>query len=68
MTNEQIVCYLSNKEDATVGLYEDIQDFDAVCRSNLERTETIGAPRDRLVQLLAARDPRSDFRGYLGSR
>lgn len=55
MTHEQLACYLTGKEDTTVGLYEDIQDFDTIIRSNLERTETLGSPRDRLVQLAAAR-------------
>lgn len=55
MTHEQLSCYLSGKEDTTVGLYEDIQDFDTTIRNNLERVETLGAPRDRLVALAAAR-------------
>jgi hypothetical protein len=58
MTHEQIACFLSGKEDTTIGLYEDIHDFNTGLRHNLERTETIGAPRDRLVALAAANSDR----------
>jgi hypothetical protein len=67
MNRDQLCTFINQpgKEDTTLGLYEDIQDFAAVVQGNLERTETLGASHDALPQLAAAREPDGQVRGFM---